>query len=316
MPRRREGATATSEVLSGIDLGVERRRDRRPGRPQRRRQVDVAALTLHGTDPAAPAGSMRGAGPRSRIRPGAAASSGQLLAICRARRASTSRMRGRAVPGPSRWSFYPRRQHDLKSSDLLGGLRPAAAQDRVRTYSAGMKQKLALLADTRCPTSPLYRARRTRPRPRRVTTRMKIREVLQGPRDSQGKSDAASAAHHLHEVEAHRPTALEFLVQGGMMVAADARSAAIEERSCATGSGCQAARRRGRLPPGATKLRREEPDGSRRCSSRHGRSGRLARSSIPTARQIDRRGRSGVTRLEDLYRELAPREVVVPEVGP
>lgn len=183
---------------------------------------------------------------------------------------------------------YPRRQEDIEQLMVDGFDLPM--KRAVRGYSAGMKQKLALMA-TLIPDVPLYLLDEP-DRALDATSRFFLRELLLRLRD-RGKTILLSS-HHLAEVEsvAHR---LVFLV-GGRIVPDEQVTAARQELR-------QQIRVRLRdgtpLPPGADELARE-PDGTILL--------RTANNPFHWLRELDADQiislELGVTRLEDLYRKL------------
>lgn len=104
-------------------------------------------------------------------------------------------------------SFYPRQQDDIRL-DLLEGF-ALPLQNKVRSYSAGMKQKLALMA-TLIPDVQLY----VLDEPDRAldaSTRFFLRDLL--AKLHEREKTILLSSHHLREVEAlaHR---LVFLMDG------------------------------------------------------------------------------------------------------
>lgn len=204
-------------------------------------------------------------------------------------------LRGQAVLDFA-WGFYPRLQHDL-AAELRE--RFALPLDRpVREYSAGMKQKLALLAAL-VPDVSVYLLDEP-DRALDASHRLGLREVLAGLRD-RGKAVLLSS-HHLSEVEALAGR-LVFLV-GGRTVDESRVHAARE-----------LLRREIRLRlahdvewPDGLELRELLPDGSFRVRTRdeplawlHG----LPADAVESAEV-------GVVRLERLYQLLAYEEETPP----
>ncbi len=183
---------------------------------------------------------------------------------------------------------YLRRQEDLQEWMLEQFGLPM--NQKVRSYSAGMKQKLALMA-TLVPDVPLY----VLDEPDRAldaTSRFFLRELLLRLRD-RGKTILLSS-HHLAEVEsvAHR---LVFLVAGRIVPeerVLEARRELRQHLRICLRDGTA-------LPPGAEELSRE-PDGTI-----------LMRTSADPLRWLQSlnpddvlSAEVGITRLEDLYRAL------------
>ena len=183
---------------------------------------------------------------------------------------------------------YPRRQEDILK--LMLDRFELPMKQKVRSYSAGMKQKLALMA-TLTPDVPLYLLDEP-DRALDATSRFFLRELLLRLRD-RGKTILLSS-HHLAEVEsvAHR---LVFLI-GGRIVPDEQVAKARQELR-------QQIRVRLRdgtpLPPGAEELARE-PDGTILL--------RTADNPLHWLRELDGdqvlSAELGITRLEDLYRKL------------
>lgn len=186
-------------------------------------------------------------------------------------------------------SFYPSTQQDIV--DSLSEAFELPMGQKVRTYSAGMKQKLALIASL-APDVAIYLLDEP-DRALDASTRLRIREVLLELR-SRGKSIVLSS-HHLHEVKLIADRT-EFLVAGRMVPTDEIQ--AIEDRL----------RRRVWLrltpgtpePPGAQALRRE-PDGTTLFDV----DGDPVTWLQGIAPQQIEAAEIGLARLEDLYRELA-----------
>jgi ABC-2 type transport system ATP-binding protein len=107
-------------------------------------------------------------------------------------------------------SFYPARIPGMV--EKLARLFELPLRQRVRTYSAGMKQKLALMASL-VPDVELYILDEP-DRALDATVRFRLREVLADLRD-QGRTLLLSS-HHLSEVESLADR-LEFLLEGRMV---------------------------------------------------------------------------------------------------
>ena len=107
-------------------------------------------------------------------------------------------------------SFYPRRQEGLLR-DLLD-LFALPLQQRVRSYSAGMKQKLALIA-TLAPEQDLYLLDEP-DRALDASVRLQLREVLQ--RLHRAGRTIVLCSHHLAEIETLADR-LEFLLEGQLV---------------------------------------------------------------------------------------------------
>lgn len=190
-------------------------------------------------------------------------------------------------------SFYPREVPGLREELLSVWELPLAR--RVRTYSAGMKQKLALLA-TLLPDVELY----VLDEPDRAldaTARLFLRDVLRGL-NARGKTILLSS-HHLAEVEA-LATSSTFLVAGATVPAARVEAARAALR--------QVVRLRlhqhTELPDGVVE-RRTEPDGTLRVVVQGDAFAWLQRldSVAVDAAEI------GATRLEDIYQQLTAEPV-------
>ncbi len=184
--------------------------------------------------------------------------------------------------------FYPR--HDERTHrELLAGF-DLPLQQKVRSYSAGMKQKLALLA-TLVPDVDLYLLDEP-DRALDASVRLFLRDVLLAMRKA-GKTIVLSS-HHLSEVETLADR-LEFLHDGTFV--APARLAAARERL----------RRwpRVRLHPGAalppgTTIVREERDGTLVVETTGDPVAWLQ--AVPAGAVAV--AEAGIARLDDLYRLL------------
>lgn len=184
--------------------------------------------------------------------------------------------------------LYPHRQVDIL--ELMLSRFDLPMGKKVRNYSAGMKQKLALMA-TLVPDVPLYILDEP-DRALDATSRFFLRELLLRLRD-RGKTILLSS-HHLTEVEsvAHR---LVFLV-GGRIVPDERVVAARDDLR----RHLRIRLRDGSpLPPGAEELARE-PDGTILL--------RTPGDPLQWLKNLDSEqvlsAEVGVTRLEDLYRKL------------
>ena len=185
-------------------------------------------------------------------------------------------------------SLYPRHHADILEFVMDHFSLPM--RRKVRKYSAGMKQKLALMA-TLVPDVQLYILDEP-DRALDATSRFFLRDLVLHLRD-RGKTILLSS-HHLAEVEsvAHR---LVFLI-GGRIVpderVANARQELLQQIRVRLRDGTP-------LPPGADELARE-PDGTILL--------RTAGNPLHWLRGLDTDQvlslELGITRLEDLYRKL------------
>lgn len=197
-------------------------------------------------------------------------------------------MSGRAVLDFA-WGFYPRLQHDL--ADEMRERFALPLDRKVREYSAGMKQKLALLAAL-VPDVAVYLLDEP-DRALDASHRLWLREVLANLRD-RGKAVLLSS-HHLSEVEALAGR-LVFLVGGRTVDEARVRSAR------------ELLRREIRL---RLKRRVEWPDGVELCETLPDGSFRVRTRGEPLAwlhrlpAEAVEAAEVGVVRLERLYRLLA-----------
>ncbi len=186
-------------------------------------------------------------------------------------------------------SFYPRLDAALQRD--LAEAWPLPLQQKVRTYSAGMKQKLALMACL-VPDVELY----VLDEPDRAldaNARLFLREVLRRPH-ADGKTLLLSS-HHLSEVEA-LTRELTFVVEG--------RRIARERVDAARHALRRVLRLRLRepelrLPPGVVEQRLES-DGTLRLE--------LSTEPLAWLQQLPANALDsveiGATRLDDLYRQL------------
>ncbi len=192
------------------------------------------------------------------------------------------------------WSlgFYPR--HDAARREQLQDAFALPLQQKVRSYSAGMKQKLAVLAAL-VPDVELYLLDEP-DRALDASMRFRLREVLSAMK-RQGKTILLSS-HHLGEVEALADR-LEFLLDGSFVPAERLRSARARLR--------QQPRVRlhdgAALPAGARQLM-QEPDGTLVVET-DGDPMQWLRGTPPGA--VDS-AEIGIPRLEDLYRVLVHGE--------
>ena len=188
------------------------------------------------------------------------------------------------------WSlgFYPR--HDAARRQRLQDAFALPLQQKVRSYSAGMKQKLAVLAAL-VPDVELYLLDEP-DRALDASMRLHLREVLAAMRQ-QGKTIVLSS-HHLGEVEALADR-LEFLLDGAFVPPErlhGARARLRQQPRVRLGAGAL-------LPAGAKQLLRE-PDGTLVVETEADPMQWL-RGTPPGA--IDS-AEIGIPRLEDLYRVL------------
>ncbi len=145
--------------------------------------------------------------------------------------------------------FYPR--HDTALRDELLDAFALPLDQRVRSYSAGMKQKIALIA-TLVPEVDLYLLDEP-DRALDASVRFFLRDVLR--RMKERGSTIVLSSHHLSEVETLADR-LEFLLDGALVPPAEVQRAREELRR----------RPRVRLRPGhalpaGAAVVREEPDG-------------------------------------------------------
>lgn len=186
-------------------------------------------------------------------------------------------------------SFYPRQLEDLRRELLATWELPL--DRKVRTYSAGMKQKLALLA-TLVPDVEIY----VLDEPDRAldaTARLYLREVLH--RLNQRGKTILLSSHHLAEVEA-LTTQLTFVVGGN--------SVATERIDAARAALRHVVRVRLRRPdarlPDGVRSRSVEADGTLRLQ--------IEGDALTWLHAVDPESidsvEVGATRLEDLYQQL------------
>ncbi|HEX6810180.1 MAG TPA: ABC transporter ATP-binding protein [Planctomycetota bacterium] len=184
--------------------------------------------------------------------------------------------------------FYPRHQPALQRQ-LLDGFR-LPLQQKVRSYSAGMKQKLALMA-TLIPDVDLYLLDEP-DRALDASMRFFLRDVLLGCKRA-GKTIVLSS-HHLSEVETLADR-LEFLLDGSFvaperLAAARAQLRRWPRLRLKPGAS---------LPPGARILRRE-PDEALVVETDADPMAWLRSLPADVVDSVE----IGVTRLEDLYQLL------------
>jgi ABC-2 type transport system ATP-binding protein len=184
---------------------------------------------------------------------------------------------------------YPRRHDDLLAEMLRRFELPL--RRRIRSYSAGMKQKLALLA-TLAPAVELYLLDEP-DRALDASARLELRALLGALRER--GATLLLSSHHLSEVEALAQR-LEFLIGGRLIPAAEVEAARAELRAevrlrLAPGTP---------LPPGAVAAE-TAGDGLLRV--------RVAGEPLRWLQQFAPEqvlaAELGMTRLEDLYRRLA-----------
>ncbi len=186
-------------------------------------------------------------------------------------------------------SFYPRQHADLRRELLATWELPLSR--KVRTYSAGMKQKLALLA-TLLPDVELY----VLDEPDRAldaTARMYLRDVLR--RLNQRGKTLLLSSHHLAEVEA-LASALTFVIDGSTVPSARVDHARAELRHVVR------LRPRQQDPPLPDGVRQQtlEPDGTLRLTIDGDALLWLHRVEPSLIDSVE----VGATRLEDIYQAL------------
>jgi ABC-2 type transport system ATP-binding protein len=184
--------------------------------------------------------------------------------------------------------FYPRHDEALRRELLDAFALPL--DQRVRSYSAGMKQKLALIA-TLVPDVELYLLDEP-DRALDASVRFFLRDVLRQLK-ARGKTIVLSS-HHLSEVETLADR-LEFLLDGALVPpdrVQRARDALRRRPRVRLRDGCE-------LPPGATLVRRE-PDGVLVVETESDAVRWLQRADPDSVASAE----IGVDRLEDLYQLL------------
>lgn len=184
--------------------------------------------------------------------------------------------------------FYPRQDAALR--DRLTELFALPLQQKVRSYSAGMKQKLALLA-TLVPDVDLYLLDEP-DRALDASVRFQLRSVLLAMKQ-RGKTIVLSS-HHLGEVEALADR-LEFLLDGAFVPAerlAAARTALRQRPRVRLRAGAA-------LPAGAHEVQRE-PDGTIVVATDGDPMQWLRAAPVGVVESAE----IGIPRLEDLYQLL------------
>ncbi|MBL8730442.1 MAG: ABC transporter ATP-binding protein [Planctomycetes bacterium] len=184
--------------------------------------------------------------------------------------------------------FYPRQQAGLQARLLDGFQLPL--QQRVRSYSAGMKQKLALVA-VLCPDVDLYLLDEP-DRALDASVRFFLRDVLLTLKRA-GKTIVLSS-HHLGEVETLADR-LEFLLDGVFVPSERLTHARAQLRQRPR----VRLHRGAALPPGAREVQRE-PDGTLVIETDADPMAWLR--SVPDG-TVDS-AEIGIPRLEDLYQLL------------
>jgi ABC-2 type transport system ATP-binding protein len=192
-------------------------------------------------------------------------------------------------------SFYPRCHDDLRQEMLAAWELPLAK--KVRTFSAGMKQKLALLA-TLLPDVELY----VLDEPDRAldaTARMYLRDVLRRLH-GRGKTILLSS-HHLAEVEA-LAAALTFVIEGTTVPSARVDAARAALRHVVR---LRLREANAKLPDGV-RSHTLEPDGTLRLT--------IAGDALAWLRRVEpswiESVEVGATRLEDIYQALTADAVL------
>jgi ABC-2 type transport system ATP-binding protein len=186
------------------------------------------------------------------------------------------------------WGFYPRQQEDLKQRMLEAFDLPLSR--KVRTYSTGMKQRLALLASL-VPDADLFILDEP-DRALDATTRFLLRDLVR-TLQAKGKTILLSS-HHLREVEALADR-LVFIMDGHVVEEERITAARAELKKqlrlhLTTGTD---------LPAGA-RLLRKEPGGALRVLTEGDPFQWLAQ--IPRQQVVS--AEVGTIRLEDLYQIL------------
>ncbi len=186
------------------------------------------------------------------------------------------------------YHFYPSRNREVES--LLREAFDLPLHKKIRSYSAGMKQKLALFASL-VPDVDLYLLDEP-DRALDASMRLTLREALR-LLQHQGKTILLSS-HHLSEIDALANRSI-FLLNG--RVVADAEVDAARQQLQRE---VRVLLRQGQmLPPGAV-TSEELPDGGVRITTEGDPFHWLAQLSAETAESAE----VGATRLEDLYRIL------------
>jgi len=184
--------------------------------------------------------------------------------------------------------FYPR--HDEALRDELLDAFALPLDQRVRSYSAGMKQKIALVA-TLVPDVELYLLDEP-DRALDASVRFFVRDVLR--RLKQNGKTIVLSSHHLSEVETLADR-LEFLLDGELVAAERVQRARHELRRQP-----RVRLRAGAALPAGARLVREEPDGMLVVQT-DGDAVRWLQTSPADAFES---AEIGVDRLEDLYQLL------------
>ena len=193
--------------------------------------------------------------------------------------------------------FYP--HHDAVLRDRLTELFALPLQQKVRSYSAGMKQKLALLA-TLVPDVDLYLLDEP-DRALDASVRFELRSVLLAMKQ-RGKTIVLSS-HHLGEVEALADR-LEFLLDGTFVPAerlAAARTALRQRPRVRLRVGAA-------LPAGAHEVHRE-PDGTLVVATGGEPMQWLRTAPVGVVESAE----IGIPRLEDLYQLLLQQAAQSPQ---
>ncbi len=188
--------------------------------------------------------------------------------------------------------FYPRHDEALKQELLEAFDLPLDA--KIRSYSAGMKQKIALVA-TLAPDVDLYLLDEP-DRALDASVRFFLRDVLRRMKEA-GRTILLSS-HHLSEVETLADR-LEFLLDGALVSPARVQAARHELRRRPRVRLCA-----GQALPAGARLVREEPDGMLVVQTEGDAVAwlRAAPDGAVEGAEI------GVDRLEDLYQLLLRRD--------
>ena len=184
--------------------------------------------------------------------------------------------------------FYPRHDEALKAELLDAFALPLDA--KVRSYSAGMKQKLALVA-TLVPHVDLYLLDEP-DRALDASVRFFLRDVLQ--RMKQAGRTILLSSHHLSEVETLADR-LEFLLDGALVAPERVQAARQQLRRRP-----RVRLREGHALPTGARLVREEPDGMLVIETDDDAVAWLRRAPDGAVESAE----IGVDRLEDLYQLL------------
>ena len=184
--------------------------------------------------------------------------------------------------------FYPRHDEALKAELLDAFALPLDA--KVRSYSAGMKQKLALVA-TLVPDVDLYLLDEP-DRALDASVRFFLRDVLQ--RMKQAGRTILLSSHHLSEVETLADR-LEFLLDGALVSPERVQAARRQLRRRP-----RVRLREGHSLPTGARLVREEPDGMLVIETDDDAVAWLRHAPDGAVESVE----IGVDRLEDLYQLL------------